>query len=460
MTSRLSNIVSRMDKLYEFDREEVKAENLHSGAKFAGVFAGEHVAATEFVIGAFFVLHGVRLVDLLIGLALGNLLAVLSWTLICAPIATRVRLTLYWYLRRIAGPGLTAVYNVANAIMYCILAGAMISISATAVGLGFGIPVPPLDAVYPASVGWIVLAFLIGAGFTTLAILGFERLSRFASVCSPWIFVIFVAGALAVLPTLGVEKDLSNLWQVATTRIWNGQPSPGQEKFGLWHILFFAWFANLAMHIGLSDMALFRYAKRSSYGLYSAFGMYPGHMLAWICSGVMVAAANRAMNPGLMAYQAAGLAGIGAVLLAGWTTANPTLYRAGLALQIVTPNWPRWKITLVAGAITTVLACFPVFFLKLLDYVAIYGLVLMPIGAIVFTEHWILPRLGIEQYQAEKKGWAFNWNAAIVWVGTLVACFYMPIHLFFRWLPGYFIAVVSYVILQRITDSRRGAERV
>jgi cytosine permease len=456
MSTTLSGIVSRMDKLYEYDREEVKPQSLHSGARFAGVFAGEHVAATEFVIGAFFVLHGVTLVDLLVGLAVGNLLAVLSWTFLCAPIATRTRVTLYWYLRKIIGPGLTIVYNIANAVMYCILAGAMISVSATALGLGFGIPVPPLGAIVPTSIGWVVLVFLIGSGFTTLAILGFEKLSRFASVCSPWIFAVFVAGAIAVLPRLGVERDLSNLVEVAQTQIWNGVPSPGQEQFGVWHILFFAWFANLAMHVGLSDMALFRYARHWTYGLYSAFGMYPGHMLAWICSGVMVAAANRAMDPGLMAYQAAGFAGVAAVMLAGWTTANPTLYRAGLALQIATPNWPRWKVTLIAGSVTTILACFPVFFLKLLDYVAIYGLVLMPIGAIVVAEHWLLPSLGFEQYQAEKKRWLFNWNAAIVWVGTLVACYFMPFHLFYRWLPGYFIALVSYVLLQRLSQGSRG----
>jgi len=148
-----------------------------------------------------------------------------------------------------------------------------------------------------------------------------------------------------------------------------------------------------------------------------------------------------------MAYQAVGWAGVAGVLLAGWTTANPTLYRAGLALQTVTPNWPRWKITLGAGVATTILACFPVFFLKLLDYVAIYGLVLMPVGAIVLSEHWIFPLLKIEQYQAEKRGWTFNWTALIVWIGTLVVCFAMPIHLFFHWLPGYGIALVSYTVL-------------
>jgi purine-cytosine permease-like protein len=162
----------------------------------------------------------------------------------------------------------------------------------------------------------------------------------------------------------------------------------------------------------------------------------------------MVAAVNREMAPGLMAYEAAGLAGVAAVVLAGWTTANPTLYRVGLALQTVTPNWPRWKITMVAGLVTSVLSAFPVFFVKLLDYVAIYGLVLMPIGAIVFAEHWIFPRLGLMQYQAEKRRLLFNWKVLVVWVGTLVVCFFMPIHLFFRWLPGYFIALISYTALQ------------
>ena len=86
-----------------------------------------------------------------------------------------------------------------------------------------------------------------------------------------------------------------------------------------------------------------------------------GHFLAWICSGVMVAAVSREMNPGLMAYDAVGFAGAFAVLAAGWTTANPTLYRAGLALQAITPDWARWKVTAATGAATAVLACFGLF---------------------------------------------------------------------------------------------------
>ena len=451
---KLAELTQRMDALYEFDREPVVAGRFESGSRFAGLFAGEHVAATEFVIGAFFVLHGVSAGDLIGGLLLGNLLAVLSWTFVCAPIATRTRLTLYWYLRKIAGPGLMLLYNVANAFLYCILAGAMISVGATAVCLAFGIPAPRLHEVYPPSLGWVLVTFVIGALITTLAILGFEKLSRFASICSPWIFVIFVVGAIAMLPRLGVNTSLDNLWEVAQTKVWTGVASQGQEKFNFWHITFFAWFANLAMHIGLSDMALFRFARSWKFGLFSAFGMYPGHMLAWICSGVMVAAVNREMHPGLMAYEAAGLAGAMAVLIAGWTTANPTLYRAGLALQTVTPNWPRWSVTLIAGILTTLLSCFPVFFLRLLDYVAIYGLILMPIGAIVLAEHWLLPALGLERYRAEKSGHLLNWPALIVWFGTLGLCAYMPFHLYFRWLPGYGFAVLLYLFLQWFVQRR------
>jgi purine-cytosine permease-like protein len=439
-----------MDQLYEFDREAVAANKLQGPAKFIALFAGEHVAATEFVIGAFFVLHGVSARDLIWGLLLGNLLAVLSWTLICAPIATSTRLTLYWYLRRIAGPSLTSFYNVVNAVMFCVIAGAMISVSATAIGLGFGVPSPALDAVLPSSAGWVLITVSIGMAMTVFAILGFEKLGQFAEVCSPWMFTVFIAGAIAMLPRLGVAPDLSNLWDVAQNRIWTGIATPGQEKFSFWHVMFFAWVCNGAMHLGLSDMALFRYAPRPSYGLFSAFGMYLGHTLAWICSGVMVAAVARDMNPGLMAYEAAGLAGAFAVLVAGWTTANPTLYRSGLALQCVTRNWPRWKVTLIAGALTTVLSCFPIVFLKLLDYVAIYGLVLIPIGAIVFTEHWLLPRLGVAPYQAETKGQAVNATAAAVWALTLAVVFALPIHLFFKPPLAFVIAAAAYTLLKKL----------
>jgi cytosine permease len=112
---------------------------------------------------------------------------------------------------------------------------------------------------------------------------------------------------------------------------------------------------------------------------------------------------------------------------------------------------------MLAGLLTTVLSCFPVFFMKLLDYVAIYGLVLMPIGAIVLAEHWLFPLFKIEQFQTEKKRKTFNGRALFVWIGTLAVCMILPFHLYFRWLPGYLLALVAYV-LSRVIWIKRAAK--
>ena len=172
-------------------------------------------------------------------------------------------------------------------------------------------------------------------------------------------------------------------------------------------------------------------------------------MLAWMCSGVMVAAVAREMNPGLMAYEAAGISGALAVLVAGWTTANPTLYRAGLALQAITPNWPRWKVTLAAGALTSVISCFPVVFLRLLDYVAFYGLALVPVGSVVFAEEVLIGRFGVRRWNAAGASRSVNAAALWTWGLTIVAAFATPIHLFYKPVPAWLLGIVLYLALRR-----------
>ncbi|MHB9028771.1 MAG: purine-cytosine permease family protein, partial [Candidatus Latescibacterota bacterium] len=415
---------------------------------FIGMYAGEHVAGTEFVIGPLFVAHGVAAADLFLGLLVGNILAVLSWAFLTAPIAVRTRLTLYWHLRKICGPYLTFVYSIVNALMFCFLAGAMIAVAATAIGLPFNMPMPQLTDFYPTSVSWVVIVAIIGALFTLLAILGFEKLAHFASVCSPWMFLVFVAAAIAVLPSLGVTS-IGDFWRVANEKIWTGVPLAGQSKFTFWHVMFFAWFCNMAMHIGMADLSMLRYAKKWQYGFASAAGMFLGHFTAWIASGILCAAALGSVAPGPIAYLGAGVAGVVCVVIAGWTTANPTLYRAGLALQVATPNWKRWKVTLAAGLVTTLAALFPALVMRLLDFVALYGLLLMPMGAVIFADFWIIPKLGLSRNFAESTGPAFGWiPAGAAWAASLGVAFALPVEIFFKGLPGWFVAVITYIVVR------------
>jgi purine-cytosine permease-like protein len=243
---------------------------------------------------------------------------------------------------------------------------------------------------------------------------------------------VFLAGAVASLPSLGVTS-VGKFWAVANEKIWTGVPQEGQIPYGFWHCVGLAWLCNIAQHMGMGDVTIFRYARKWQMGFSSAFGMFIGHYMAWICSGVMCAAfvhAQRAAGvaepnptPGNIAMLGAGYAGIVCVVLAGWTTANPTLYRAGLAFQVATPNWRRWAVTLVAGVIMVVTACIPAVLAYLDRIVAYYGLFFMPLGAFIFIDFWLFPRLGLMRNYAERKRLLVSWPAAVGWFGSFGICF-------------------------------------
>ena len=382
----------------EYERSRVPTHALRDWRSFLGMYAGEHAAGTEFMIGPLFLAAGVGAFDLLIGLLLGNFLAVLTWRFITAPVSVRVRHTLYFELERIAGPGLVKVYNLANGVFFCFLAGAMITVAATAVGIPFGMEMPALDAVYPNGLTWVLVVLGVGAVIAVVASSGYDVVARFANYAAPWMVLVFIACGIVAAGQLGVGS-LGELWDV-----WGegSDPLPGQLKFTFWHVVFFSWFCNAAMHLGMADMSVFRFADKASTGWTSAAGMYLGHYIAWIAAGLLyalylrepesVALLNAGEAPGVvpgpMVNQAVGIAGLICVVVAGWTTANPTIYRAGLAFQAVLPGSSRRTATLIAGAVATIAGLFPAFAMQLLGFVALYGFILAPMGAIIVFDHY------------------------------------------------------------------------
>lgn len=428
-----SSLVERLDALYEYDREPVKQKKLHGARTFIAMFASEHTAGTEFVLGPLLVIHGVSAFDALVGLFVGNILATLSWALMTAPIAVRERLTAYWQIRKVAGPWLTVAYSGAFAIIFSFLAGAMISVSATAITLPMGIESPNFAAGETVpSLPWMGVAIVIGIVVAALAVLGFDRIAQFSKVCAPWMPLVFFAGGLACLPILEVHS-LGDFWEAAKTKIWTGVPVEGQTKYGFWSCVGLAWLCNAAHHIGMGDLTIFRFARKWQYGFASAFGMFIGHYMAWIASGIMCAAfitlqtqagvEHPNVNPGNIAWLGAGWAGLVCVVLAGWTTANPTLYRAGLAFQVATPNWSRWRVTMAAGALMIIAACIPAINFYLDQIVACYGLFFMPLGAFIFIDYWFFPRIGLTRNYAEEKRLLASWPAAVGWLGSFGICF-------------------------------------
>ncbi|MDW6001360.1 purine-cytosine permease family protein [Vibrio mangrovi] len=452
-------------QLNEYEQERVPRHRWLGPRHFLGTYSGEHVAGTEFVIGAAFVAWGATTQDILFGLLLGNFMAVMTWALITAPIATQSRLTVYEYLRRIAGPGFNKVYNVVNAVLFCALGGSMITVSASAVRILFDIPAQ--THWYPDSSAFVAVALAVGAIVVAIAVLGFKKCAQFATVCSPWLLVIFITGGMVCLPVLSnlgngeAFAGISQFTELADKYIWTGQTPDGSPSMTFWQIAAFAWVCNLAMHGSLGDMAILRFAKSPKYGYFSAFGMFFGHYLAWICAGIMGAGAMLVMNTSMsnldaggIAYAALGATGIIAVIIAGWTTSNPTIYRAGLAIQSIFPNKSRAYITTIIGIVTAIIACFPFVFTRLLDFVGYMGLLLAPVGAIVVSEHWIFKKIGLTPLWSKYQGNNLNMAALYTWICGVVfaiSCEQLGIlHLFFLFVPTYLLSIALYITFARM----------
>lgn len=451
----------------EFEREPVADRALKSWKSFLGMYAGEHAAGTEFMIGPLFLTAGVSAFDLIIGLLIGNLLAVLSWRYLTAEIAAKYRLTLYYHLEKICGQSLVKLYNLANGILFCFLAGAMITVSATAVGVPFDMEMPRLTDNLPNGITWVIIVLLVGVLTTLIAARGYDTVSKAANWMSPPIVLAFLAAGLVALIQLQVSS-FSDFWAV-----WGAgsAPFPGQIKFTIWHVVLWSWLCNAAMHIGMSDLSVFRYARSPSSGWTTAAGMYVGHYMAWIAAALLYAVYLKSpeaqgflsmgmappVAPGPLAYNALGTLGIVAVVLAGWTTANPTIYRAGLAFQAIIPRLSTFWVTMLAGTVATIAGLFPAFAMKLLGFVALYGFILAPIGAIIVFEHLFADRFGIKTFYAERANIRFNGAVMMSWmisvVGFYIVSVQFDIFLSFVTLPAWLICGTLYLVVSRKTQA-------
>ncbi|WP_298805867.1 hypothetical protein [uncultured Pseudokineococcus sp.] len=459
-TSEVGQRVRRMDA------EQLPAgkHELHGPGHFAGLYSAENIAGTEFVFGATFVILGASFVDVLIGLAVGNALAVLSFRFLTAPIAVQTRMSVYTYLSRIAGGVTTKLFNGVNALIFAIISAAMITVSATAFRIVLDFPAQ--EQAYPTSVGFIVLAVVFGSVAVLVAAFGFNALAEFASTCGPWLVVMFATGGMALIPAVTQEVTGSTVlggWgdfiTVGESSIFTGQTPDGAAGISLLGIIGYSWAANSFAHTGLVDMSLLRYARKSSYGYTSATGMFLGHYMAWVAAGFMGAAAAAivqtsitVIEPGQVAFQALGYAGLAVVVVGGWTTANANLYRAGLAGQGVFPRFTRKKMTLIIGVVVLVASVFPFVYRGYLNLVTYAGITLVPVGGILFAEHYLLRRFGMTRYWARYKG-VTNAPALLAWGITLglaaaaVATGLMPVY--FAFVPAFLLSMVLYVLFAR-----------
>lgn len=451
----------RSQRADEFEREPVPASALLGAGKFWGMYAGEHTAGTEFMIGPLFLSAGASLQDLILGLLLGNALAVLTWRYLVTPIAMAKRLTLYFQLERIAGGSLVKLYNVVNGILFCFLAGAMVTVSASAVGIPFGIyyEVPESTFGFGAP-SFTALVLLVGAVIAIVAAAGYETVAHVANIAAPWMIAIFAACGIVSL----VQMDATSLVALTEGKFWDDaitfvQEKNGVQDFGFWQIVVFAWLCNAAMHFGMADLSIFRFARSASSGWAPSIGMFLGHYMAWIAAGLLLAvqiklSQDSSANPGALAWGALGWTGIICVVIAGWTTANPTIYRAGLAFQGVLPTSSRWVMTLVAGAVATLAGAFPNLSARLLGFVGTYGTILGPMGAVILVDYYLMKRFSLTDEYAQRTGSSINVAVLVAWLLPVAVGLYLifqhGIFAAYAVIPCWVACGVIYLVLSKV----------
>ena len=92
--------------------------------------------------------------------------------------------------------------------------------------------------------------------------------------------------------------------------------------------------------------------------------------------------------------------------------------------------------------------------MKLLDFVAIYGLLLVPMGAVILADFYLIPKLGLQQFYAENNKIDFNLAAAATWFFMLALALslsiFLKVEVFFLPAPIWILSLGAYLLFSKM----------
>ena len=111
-----------------------------------------------------------------------------------------------------------------------------------------------------------------------------------------------------------------------------------------------------------------------------------------------------------------GMAGLGLLLLATWTTSANNLYSSSLLLAAIFKRVPKWKLAVAGGMIGMVIALSGIAD-NFISFLLMLGVVMPPIAAIYVCDFFVLRRGAYEASQLNANA-AINWPAFISWLAA------------------------------------------
>lgn len=160
-----------------------------------------------------------------------------------------------------------------------------------------------------------------------------------------------------------------------------------------------------------------RYAKNKSSGAWGmVFGMLIGFPVVLILGAIMVKGAGGEMdfskvmlanNSGFWAFLA-----VVAIILAAWTTNDNNLYSGALSLNAMFPKLKKWVITIISGAIGTILALAGINTARgFQTFLGLVGILIPPAAAIMILDYFLFRGKENRNFNADEIEQSANFRA-------------------------------------------------
>lgn len=264
-------------------------------------------------------------------------------------------------------------------------------------GLGDGGLSYALGGIVPV---WL-LKIIGGILMTLTAMFGFKAIEKLSVIAIPLLLIIIIATIVSVFSG---EKTLASV---------AGTSTEGAIPLGMAISIVISTYIVGA----LIAPDITRYAKNKSSGAWGmVFGMLIGFPVVLILGAIMVKGAGGEMdfskvmlanNSGFWAFLA-----VVAIILAAWTTNDNNLYSGALSLNAMFPKLKKWVITIISGAIGTILALAGINTARgFQTFLGLVGILIPPAAAIMILDYFLFRGKENRNFNADEIEQSANFRA-------------------------------------------------
>jgi cytosine permease len=258
------------------------------------------------------------------------------------------------------------------------------------------------------SVSRLPVTVMCGALMTSTAVIGFRALGKIAYVAVPLLLAVISVPTWIALTTHAVRPLLF--------------APAAQTPYSFGIIVSIISGGHMVAVTVAPDLTRFLRSPRDAViGMGVSLGFTLPVLL--LLSALLAVVYGDASLIAVLVAAGAGVPALLVIILATWTCNDKSLYEAALSLSVLFPNYERWCLTAVAGAIGTALAAAGIFehFIQVLLFM---GVTIAPIAGVYLVDFHRNRAGYLEQHVAQA---AVRWESCLAWAcGVALGALTLP----------------------------------